>query len=58
MIYKYKTVMWNTMILKANEMGDYIWAEKEGKLLPMQSLEKNVRSLSGLVSEIMYPLWL
>lgn len=46
------------MVLKANEMGDYIWAKKEGKLLPMQSPEKNVRSLSGLVSEIMYPLWL
>ena len=46
------------MVLKADERGDYIWAEKEGKLLFMQSLEKNVRSLSGLVSEVMYPLWL
>lgn len=46
------------MVLKANEMGDYIWAEKEGKLLPMHNLEKNVRSLSGLVSEVMYLLWL
>lgn len=43
---------------KQMRCGDYIWAEKEGKLLPMQSLEKNVRSLSGLVSEITYPLWL
>ena len=50
--------MWNKAVLKANEMGalDYSWAGKGEGLLPLQILQENVFSLSGLVSEIGYPL--